>query len=481
MGRCACCYRELADTAQTNAHHVVPIEQVDERVDFFKHQWLKSSDNCVVVCREPCHTEIAHHAFKTSGGYEAPPEFFPFSHGIGNSPAHRAWIRKIKEYRARLFKEKGWDADGDFSGGGAPSGGGPPEGTFVPPPALPALPNGAGGAASVGLAILAMVAVARNLATFVRNCKNAGAAAADLVGAERDIDEKRRRDPTLGCLVALTYRVEVGVGTVSFEYESVKLYYNYSEDKALATLRISPPYRLKADPFGQDAPNMGYSVEAIWIKPVKTAVFSKDISGTIASIDHAMYNPPDREQAFHILNGCRMHDILQIYVTFMKDGKHRCLWENIGSAKGINRERLSLAVAAIDYKKQGIPFAKFAQAMGTWMPASGTQEYNELAAFYGTSAPASDTGHAIVGNWGVKIGGWSGAFSFTRDGKVSWNETGGKPHPGKWWRYQGAVNWQFDDDPPGFQRTFEAVEPIGPSVSGRILPEGQGFFSMAKR
>lgn len=478
-GVCAICGNSL-DWVGEEYHHVVPVKALEFAPKVFDYSWFKTQLNCVALCTE-CHSDFAHDGGKFNAeGREPPPSHYEYSHG-SNRSEHNKWVGDLNQ-KAELVYYRGGPPSGG-SGGTSPPNTGPADGTFVPPPALPVLPSAGGaGLATVGFAILGFVAVAKTLSSFVRQCRNVQAAYSKIAALEKDIDEKRRLDPALGCLVAIVYRIDVeqsfGINQQTISFDNVIGYYAYTQEKAIASVKASPPYATR-DTQRQETTLLTFSIEAIWIKPNKPKVFGTSIDGTIAAIEHAMSHPPDENQAFQILNGCSLYDVIRIYKHFMTLGKYAFLWNNIARAQGVNQPRLSLAVAAISYRDQGISFEKFSTAMGSWMPSSGTGDHKELSDYLGAAKQVGGQ-HPIVGTWSVKIGGWGGRFVFTKEGSASWSETGGKRHLGKWWRYQGAVNWQFDDDPPGFQRTFEAVEPIGLAVAGKILPEGQGFFNMSK-
>lgn len=93
----------------------------------------------------------------------------------------------------------------------------------------------------------------------------------------------------------------------------------------------------------------------------------------------------------------------------------------------------------------------------------------------------------IVGKWTVEIGLWSGIFVFEKSGDsggtVFWMDTTSlQKHGGSWSVFDGAVSWQFADDPPGFKRTFEANLPLSPLINGVAYSSGRqmGFFKMLK-
>lgn len=89
-GQCACCGDPLDDVME-HAHHVIPNQSGSAKNP--KHAWLRSVDNCVVLCEE-CHWRV-HHNGRYQKGAVAPPEYYEHSHGRKNTAAHRAWVVKL--------------------------------------------------------------------------------------------------------------------------------------------------------------------------------------------------------------------------------------------------------------------------------------------------------------------------------------------------------------------------------------------------
>jgi hypothetical protein len=88
-GACACC-GELLDGVLEHAHHVVPNQS--GRAGEPRHLWLRSIDNCAVLC-DLCHWRV-HQDGRYRTGAVAPPEYYPHSHG-DDQIAHRAWVAKL--------------------------------------------------------------------------------------------------------------------------------------------------------------------------------------------------------------------------------------------------------------------------------------------------------------------------------------------------------------------------------------------------
>jgi len=91
----------------------------------------------------------------------------------------------------------------------------------------------------------------------------------------------------------------------------------------------------------------------------------------------------------------------------------------------------------------------------------------------------------MIGRWTVSAGSWNGWFIFQKDKTVYWmNEDGrGGKHTGSWGSFDGAVGWSFSDDPPGWKRDWQVLEPLRSTLNGRVYIKGQphGFFIMSKQ
>jgi hypothetical protein len=89
----------------------------------------------------------------------------------------------------------------------------------------------------------------------------------------------------------------------------------------------------------------------------------------------------------------------------------------------------------------------------------------------------------LPGAWDTTLNGsWTGVFKFTAAGGATWHSLAASP-PG------GTGNWEVSDNRTlswkyggGDIRTFTVDLPLDTSkCDGRILPEGQGWFTMTKR
>jgi type VI protein secretion system component Hcp len=87
---------------------------------------------------------------------------------------------------------------------------------------------------------------------------------------------------------------------------------------------------------------------------------------------------------------------------------------------------------------------------------------------------------ALPGRWLVTIGSWTGYFVFEAMGTVYWTESNGTGrHNGVWKATATDVQWRFAG--AGDIRTFVIPVPItSDTIGGRILPAGQGFFTMKR-
>ena len=94
---CAHCGDHLDETYE-HAHHVVPNQTGTPGNP--AHQWIKSVDNCVVLC-EACHDRV-HEDGHFRNGAVAPAEYFTHSHG-DNSLAHQQWVIQLNLQATRVW------------------------------------------------------------------------------------------------------------------------------------------------------------------------------------------------------------------------------------------------------------------------------------------------------------------------------------------------------------------------------------------
>jgi hypothetical protein len=90
----------------------------------------------------------------------------------------------------------------------------------------------------------------------------------------------------------------------------------------------------------------------------------------------------------------------------------------------------------------------------------------------------------IVGRWNVEIGDWRGVFVFGSDHTVYWADLSGPTrHPGRWsMSPDGTPTWQFNDDTPGWVRTWIVNPPLNVTLNGKAVINGieHGVFKMWK-
>lgn len=96
-GICACCGDDLSDLVE-HAHHVIPNQSgVSAKPE---HLWLKSTDNCVVLC-DQCHWRV-HQDGRYQKGAVAPPAYFPHSHGE-NRAGHQGWAVQLRQLSRTIW------------------------------------------------------------------------------------------------------------------------------------------------------------------------------------------------------------------------------------------------------------------------------------------------------------------------------------------------------------------------------------------
>jgi hypothetical protein len=96
LGRCARCGDSL-DDVEEHAHHVIPNQSGNPGDP--RHAWLRSADNCVVLCHT-CH-DVVHAGGRYRAGAVAPADYFTHSHGPDRA-AHRNWVALVA-LKAHIF------------------------------------------------------------------------------------------------------------------------------------------------------------------------------------------------------------------------------------------------------------------------------------------------------------------------------------------------------------------------------------------
>jgi 5-methylcytosine-specific restriction endonuclease McrA len=89
FGRCGHCGVNLRNLEE-HAHHVIPNQSGVGANP--QHAWLKSVDNCIILCYM-CHDRV-HQDGRTRTGAVAPPEYFERSHGA-DLVAHKKWVQLL--------------------------------------------------------------------------------------------------------------------------------------------------------------------------------------------------------------------------------------------------------------------------------------------------------------------------------------------------------------------------------------------------
>ena len=97
-GMCALCGEDL-DYMEEHAHHVVPNQSGNPANT--KHDWLRSVDNCVIVC-DMCHNRV-HEDGKFQNGAVAPPSYYQHSHGKFKA-SHRKWVAMLDSCSKSVWK-----------------------------------------------------------------------------------------------------------------------------------------------------------------------------------------------------------------------------------------------------------------------------------------------------------------------------------------------------------------------------------------
>ncbi len=98
LNLCACCGENLNDFYYEFGHHVFANQSGDPHNP--DHSWIRDVVNCVILCRD-CHHRV-HQNGNTRSGSMAPPEYFPYSHGLDRA-RHFDWVREMKQKEKTIW------------------------------------------------------------------------------------------------------------------------------------------------------------------------------------------------------------------------------------------------------------------------------------------------------------------------------------------------------------------------------------------
>lgn len=115
------------------------------------------------------------------------------------------------------------------------------------------------------------------------------------------------------------------------------------------------------------------------------------------------------------------------------------------------------------------PYKTVRRKQGVWIPPRLAQDNVALA--------------SPIGGWKVKIGDWSGWFTFRANGSCAWSDAASGPqHSGTWKIVGSEVQWSYSEDPKDWPRIFHAKLPLSKKVGGEVTIKGvnHGYYEMTK-
>lgn len=481
QGVCAHCGNRVIN----QYHHVVPRQSGDP--NNMTHGWLASEINGVGLCdfdHKGVHIgDDAELKIRYKDAPVPPAGFFEFAHGKGDKadPAkQRAWVaqhrrlakpvwddlqRRFKSSqagsllasnmqppggerpninlalkRARLRRSSGGFVDISFRGG---------EGTFTK--------RQVGGAAMlIGMVIGAAT-------KYALACQNEDEQSRDLNQWEQWIHRQQLHAPSMGYLLAVQYSIlEMGPAEPMVKYVLTAGYMASSIEKAGELMRQDPPDNALARSGEFDPAQLIYPDPMLHWYPPLAPVGGNHANETLRAVLAAMEPPSDDREAFHILDGATMPDLLLIYQEILKESGYSPLWRSIDRANISNKHRLTAAVKAVRDKQAGLSFGNYRATMTSPLPPPESDDFKALQGHFGVNKQASVLPAWLQGWWTVYDGNYY-YYYFAESPSVAFiksKPSSGSAPPLQWPNNRGTV--AMTDN--GCKITWNPNGPGGPTI-----------------
>lgn len=487
-GVCAHC----GERGIANYHHVVPRQSGDP--NNMSHGWLSTEINGVGLCsfdHQAVHIgDDAEFKIQYKTGAVPPASYFKFAFGKGNTadPAKQA---EWESTHARMAKPVWEDVQRRFASTEAAnllaSNMSPPAGAGEKPSIDLAkgrarLRRRSGGFVDLGLssgkglnkqqkaagALLVGMTIGAAL-KYALECRNESAQQRDIAEWEQWIQRQQSNAPSMGYLLAVQYSVYT-MGPAADPVVSYVLTAGYSAttlEKAAELMRKDPPHNTLARSGEYEPGQYTYPEPMLhWYPPL--VPFGADVPNqTLRAVMAAMEPPSDDREAFHILDGASMSELLEIYPVLFREIGYSSLWRSIDHANVANKNRLHAAVKAVRAKQDGLSFGNYCATAAIPLPGTGTADYKALANYFGVGSDAKTLPAWLQGWWTVYDGNYyyyyfsespavvytktkpaggsapapvhpanRGTVTLTENGcKITWNPTGaGGPTIEKFWQ-----------------------------------------------
>ena len=423
-GLCAHC----GNRGIANYHHVVPRQSGDP--NNMLHGWLSTETNGVGLCafdHQAVHIgDDAQFKVRYATGAVPPATFFEFAHGKGDKadPAKQTeWESRHARLAEPIWKDLerryGSSQTANLSPSNmSPSGGAGEKPSVDLAKGRARLRQKSGGFVDLGLrsgkglnkqqaaagALLAGMTIGAAL-KYALECRNESGQQKDIAEWERWIRQQQSHAPSAGYLLAVQYSIyTMGPADPVVTYVLTAGYPANTVEKAAELMRKDPPHNLLVRSGEYDPGQYTYPDPMLhWYPPL--APFAADVPNQkLRAILAAMEPPSDDREAFGILDGSSMSELLEIYPVLFKNMGYSCLWRSIDHAKISNRNRLHVAAKAVRARQDGLSFGNFYATAAILLPEKGAADYQVLANYFGASNGSKLVPAWLQGWWAVYDG-----------------------------------------------------------------------------
>jgi hypothetical protein len=267
-------------------------------------------------------------------------------------------------------------------------------------------------------------------------CENAVAQENDLSEWERWIQKQQMKTPSMGYLLAVQYSIYT-MGPAAdplVKYVHTAGYSASNLDKAAELMVKDPPHNMLARTGEYQPAQYTYPEPMLHWYPPPAPVGADAPNQKLGAILAAMEPPSDDREAFHILDGASMSELLEIYPVLFRTAGYSPLWRSIDLAKIANKNRLQVAVKAVRARQDDLSFGNFCATAGIPLPGKETADYKAIANYFGVGSGAKSVPAWLQGWWTVYDGNYY-YYYFSESPAVVYTKTkpadGSAPAPQK--------------------------------------------------
>ena len=423
-GVCAHC----GERGIANYHHIVPRQSGDPTN--MAHGWISTEINGVGLCsfdHKAVHIgDDAEFKIRYKNGAVPPASFFEYANGKGaaaDPSKQSAWEAKHAQLARPVWEDlKRRSASSQaadlLSSNMSPPGGAAAKSSVDLARGRARLRRKSGGFVDVGLSggkgvnkqqmaagatlVGMVIGAALKLAL---ECQNEQTQEKDLAEWEQWIQRQQSNTPNMGYLLAVQYCIyTMGPADPVVTYALTAGYFASTVEKAAELMRKDPPSNMLARTGEYSPAQYIYPEPMLHWYPPRIPFAANASNQTLRSIMAAMEPPSDDREAFHILDGASMAELLEIYPSLFKEIGYSPLWLSIDRAKIANKARLVAAVKAVRAKQAGLSFGNYCATAAIPLPTNGTADYKALVDYFGVGSDAKTVPAWLQGWWTVYDG-----------------------------------------------------------------------------